>query len=369
MSLRPRPEIESLETCPHGGLDYAELRRIGIAPGDILDFSVSANPFPPPPGMENILDGVAINRYPDSAATEFRLRLSARLGVAPDSILAGNGAVELIRLIALAYFGRGDRVLVLEPTFGEYRAACHISGAEVVGLRGKEEEGFASPLDEILHFIRWRRPKGVFICNPNNPTGHYRSRPEVEAILDACGDGLLVLDEVYIAFVAKSWASLGLISRGNIIILRSLTKDYALAGLRLGYAVADSEIIAVLRRVQPPWHVNAVAQRAGVIAVESQGYLEQCQREVRQAKAFLTGELARIGLTVLPSSANFFLIRTGSAAAFRAALLQYGILVRDCTSFGLPEYVRIAPRTMPECRRFVAAVEAMKDRGELSKIV
>ena len=184
-------------------------------------------------------------------------------------------------------------------------------------------------------------------------------------VLDTCGDGLLILDEAYVAFVDESWSSIDLISRGNIVIVRSMTKDYALAGLRLGYAVANEEIINALRRVRPPWNVNAVAQKAGVMALEDAGYFERCKREIIQAKQFLIGELYRIGFTLIPSSTNFFLVKVTNAQGFRTALLRHGILVRDCTSFGLPEYIRIAARTMPECQKLIATIQAMKDRGEL----
>jgi len=337
---------------------------MGLAPEDILDFSVCSNPFMPPPGVRKVFDTIAINRYPDSEATEFRECLSEKLGVAPDNILAGSGATELIRLVALTYFGSGDSVLILEPTFGEYEVACKILGAEVVGQWGREELDFAHRIEETFDLIRHQHPKGVFICNPNNPTGRYLTRQEVEMVLGACGDALLILDEAYTAFVDDSWSSLDLISRGNVVIVRSMTKDYALAGLRLGYAVSNSEIINALRRVCPPWNVNTVAQKAGIAALNDTDYLERCNREIRKAKQFLVDELSRIGFTMVPSETNFFLVKVINAKDFRTALLKRGLLVRDCTSFGLPEYVRIAARTMPECQRLIAAIEAMKGKGK-----
>jgi len=339
---------------------------MGLTPEEVLDFSVSSNPFAPPPRVKKILNSVAVTCYPDSEATELRQCLSERLGVAPANIQAGNGSIELIRLIAWAYFRRGDSVLIPEPTFGEYEVACQIVGSEAFKQWGKAEEGFAPRIEETVNLIKQRHPAGVFICNPNNPTGNYLSRQEVETILDSCEDGLLILDEAFIAFADEGWSSVNLISQGNLIIVRSMTKDYALAGLRLGYAIANQEIIDSLRKVCPPWNVNVMAQKAGVAALEDTDYLEQCKQKVRQAKQFLIGELHRIGFTSVPSKANFFLVKVGNGKRFRAALLRHGILVRDCASFGLPEYVRIAPRTIPECQKLITTIRTLKREGELN---
>lgn len=360
MSLRPRPEIENMKACLHGGPDYAELRAKGLAPEEVLDFSACCNPFMPPPAVRRILNNIALNRYPDSEATELRQCLSLKLGVAPDNILAGNGSTELIRLIALTYFRPGDPVLILKPTFGEYEVACQIVGAEIIEPGGRADDGFRLRIEETVDLIQQRRPRGVFVCNPNNPTGQYLSRQEVETISDACDDSLLILDEAYITFVDEVWSSLDLIHRDNAIILRSMTKDYALAGLRLGYALANKKIINELRRVCPPWNVNIAAQKAGAVAVRDDDFLERCNQRIRQSRRFLTNELRRMGLPPLPSSANFFLIKVGDGKAFREALFGHGILVRDCASFGLPEYVRISPRTMPECRKLIATIKEIR---------
>ena len=368
MSLRPRPEVENLEASFHGGLNQAELEAIGLKPETVLDFSVCSNPFLPPPGVSRVLDTIAVNRYPDSETTELRQCLSEKLGIAPGNIIAGSGTVELIRLIALTYFGHGDCVLVLEPTFGEYRVACQIAGAEIIDYRAGEEVHFKPGIEEIVDLVKQHHPRGVFICNPNNPTGQYLTRGEIESVLDACEDGLLILDEAYVSFAEGNWSSLDLIYRGNTVIVRSMTKDYALAGLRLGYAVGSEDIISALRRVRPPWNVNAVAQKAGIIALNDRDYLERCNADIRQAKQFLVDELHRLGFTLIPSKANFFLVKVNSAPDFRTALLRHGMVVRDCTSFGLPGYVRIAPRTMPECKKLITTIEALKGRGELDFI-
>ncbi|MDD5093055.1 MAG: histidinol-phosphate transaminase [Dehalococcoidia bacterium] len=359
MVLRPRPEIEALEICPHGGPDYAELGRLGIKPEEVLDFSVSANPFGPSPGIAQALTSVAIDRYPDSESAELKSALAESIGISAKNIIIGSGSMELIRLIALAYFGSDDDVLIIEPTFGEYEVACRIAGSKVIKHRSSAEEDFRLNLNEVAELLRSHRPKGLFLCNPNNPTGLYLTRPEVEEICSACENTLLILDEAYIAFAENPWRSQELIGRGNVIILRSMTKDYALAGLRLGYAIASAEIIRALRKVCLPWNVNAMAQSAGIMALRDSVHLQSSLEETRLIHAFLREELSQLGLSPLPSGAHFFLVRVGDAKQFRERLLRYGIMVRDCASFGLPEYVRISPRPLPDCRRLIAAIGEM----------
>ena len=151
MSLLPRPEIENLKVCPHGGINYAELSAVGIAPEAVLDFSVCTNPFMPPPGIKEMLNSVAIEKYPDCEATELRQRLSDKLGVPPDNILVGSGTTELIRLIALAYFRQGDNILILEPTYGEYEIAAQIVGAKPIKQwLSIDPEQFSSATPTIL---------------------------------------------------------------------------------------------------------------------------------------------------------------------------------------------------------------------------
>lgn len=363
MPLSPRWEVENLSPCPHGGPDYAELKEFGLAAEDVVDFSVSTNPFAAPPGVREALTSSPIALYPDSEATELRECLAQELSIAPENILAGSGSVELIRLAAQAYFGPQDLVLIFEPTFGEYEVACRLIGSGVLKQRSTAQEGFRLQVRETVDLIGRHRPKGVFLCNPNNPTGQYLAREEIERILVACEDSLLILDEAYIAFVDSAWSSLDLIQRGNVLILRSLAKSHALAGLRLGYAIAQQQIIANLRKVCPPWNVNIVAQRAGILALADKEYMRKCKVGIQHLKDFLVKELTELGLQPLPSQANFFLVEVGDAKRFRRALLERGILVRDCTSFGLPQYIRIAPRPLPDCRKLITAIKEITPLG------
>lgn len=352
----PRKGVENLEACYHGGPDYAELEALGFSPENVLDFSSNTNPFGPPAEIREILTRVDISQYPDSNATELRQALATDLGLSPSNVIVGAGSTELLRLIALAYLEQGDRAALIEPTFGEYEAACRVVGASVVKDTLSVEGGFQLRVEQIVSLIERSSPKIVFLCNPNNPTGQYLSQGEVEQILNAGHDSLIVLDEAYVPFVENPWSSVDMIDRNNLVIIRSMTKDFALTGLRLGYALAHEEIIANLKRVCPPWNVNVLALNAGMAVLGCGDYLDWCSGKLREAKRYLVQQLTERGYMILSSSANFFLMEVGDAEWFRQVLLKQGILVRDCTSFGLPRYVRIAPRTLRECETLVEAI-------------
>ncbi len=349
-----------MEICPHGGINYAELAAMGIQPEDILDFSANLNPFGPPPEVKEHLGKVDVSYYPDPEAISLRESLANSLNVGTENILAGNGSTEIIRLAMQAYLTQGNRVLIIEPTFGEYEVACQIAGAEIIRQKLSSANDFQLDMAETEELIHKHTPKVVFLCNPNNPTGRYFDRTHVERLLESAPESLIIIDEAYLTFVDYGESSIHLIESGNLLVLRSMTKGYALAGLRLGYGVASEGIISTLRCVCPPWNVNALAQEAGIIAMQPASggpdYLEHCRQELIKAKNYLIKELSELGLPPLPSEANFFLVKVGDASGFRQRLLHKGMLVRDCTSFGLPDYIRIAPRTLPECKRLIEAV-------------
>ncbi|MDO8689683.1 MAG: histidinol-phosphate transaminase, partial [Dehalococcoidia bacterium] len=320
---------------------------------------VNCNPFGPPPVVLPAAERANWERLPDSNATALRKSLSQLLGVDPACVVAGSGSVELIRFLALACFGPGDTVVVPQPTFGEYEISLRIAGATVLAPREPGLDRRDVSVESLERLLRdstgGRLTRGIFLCNPNNPTGTYLSREEVKRLLDALPDGLVILDEAYLPFVNGAWRSLDLLDRGNLVVLRSLTKDFALGGLRLGYAVGPESLMDVLRRALPPWNVNAVAQEAGVLALQDPGYPERCRPAITESRDYLMAELTALGLRVLPSRTNYFLVEMEGARNFRRDLLQEGFLVRDCNSFGLPSYIRISARTLPESRRLIEA--------------
>ncbi len=354
-TISPRPEVLNTHSVPHGAPDYEELEAWGFEPEDVLDFSVNGNPYGPPPGVREALQDVPVDRYPDGDALELRAALSEHLHVSPRNIMTGNGAAELIWLIALTFVRPGDRVLVVEPTFGEYARAAALMGAQLETWRARPEANFDVQPADVERHLRRSHPRLTFLCNPNNPTGSTVPMEIIKGWADAHPETLFIVDEAYVSFApglrasrskggvtAEASPSMSTLKAKNVLTLRSMTKDYALAGLRLGYLIADEGIVDALVRVRPPWNVNAMAQAAGVAALKQQAYVQQCVARLEEAKAQLIEDLKGLALEPLPSATHFFLIPVGDAAALRRALLARGVQVRDCTSFGLPGHIRVA---------------------------
>src|SRR2546423_1024676 len=199
-----RPHRAALPACPHGGIGDAELRALGLRRTDVLDFSASPTPLGPSPRVAEALTGLAaggdLGRYPDDGCPRLREALAAHTGCPPDQLIVANGSVEILWLLALAYLGPGDRVLVVGPTFGEYARAARIAGAAVVEWRAAEARSFRPDPDALAAAIRRTCPRLVFLCNPNNPTGVLLDRAVVTRLLAALQEGLLVVDEAYAAF-------------------------------------------------------------------------------------------------------------------------------------------------------------------------
>jgi hypothetical protein len=217
-----------------------------------LDFSVNTNPLGPAPSVLQAVRGTDWSRYPGDDEEPLRRRLAERAGVAPEQVVLGNGSAELTWLVALAALRAGDRVGIVGPTFGEYARAVRVVGATPVSVRDPREASSVRALS---------------VCNPNNPSGHYRVPEEIEHLLEEQPGRLLVLDEAYAPFVDNCWRSETLLEFGNLVILRSMTKDQALPGLRLGYLLAVREVATAVEAVRPPWNVNAGALRAGLAAL------------------------------------------------------------------------------------------------------
>jgi histidinol-phosphate aminotransferase len=359
MPIQPRPSLTSLAPVVHGGLDPLELERLGLSSEQLIDFSVSTNPLGPAPAALAAARAAELGRYPDRHNLALRRALGAEFGLPIDRLLIGNGSAELIWLLSLAYLQPGDRAFLLEPTFGEYRAAAKLLGAELTEWRASPADDFRVDATAVAAALANARPRLAFLCNPNNPTGTWLTRPELELLLGALPDGLLVVDEAYLELAGRDSPAAPLLDAPNLVLLRSMTKDYGLPGLRLGYAVSSAAVIRALGAAQPPWSVNAAAQAAGLAALGAAAHVEAGRRAAAEARAYLEPRLTALGYRCLPSTANFWLIEVPDAPTFRQTLLRAGIQVRDCSSFGLPNYIRLAARPLPECERLIGALERL----------
>lgn len=347
----------------HGGLDLAELRELGLRPDQVIDFSSNVNPLGTSKRVRQAAANADLSAYPDRDCQALREALAERLGVGVDHLLVGNGSTELIHLLARARLWAGSTCLIFEPTFGEYEAAARLSGANIHRITAHESDDFCWSPESAEQLISQLHPQLVFLCNPNNPTGLYLDRERVARMQTAIGlDGLLVLDDAYVPLSEDPWDSIRLLQAGNVAILRSMTKDHALAGIRLGYMVAQPEVVEDVRRFQPAWNVNAVALAAGLAALEDEAHIEAAREVVLTAKAYLYEQFSNIGLEFTRSPTNFLIVKVGDAREVRAELLRRGIAVRDCNSFGLPEHIRVAVRRREECEQLIIALRQVLDR-------
>lgn len=354
--LSPRPAVLDTAAASHGALDFRELERLGIDPDEVLDFSVNSNPYGPSPAVQAAMAEVPLERYPDRDSLALRRALAEQLSVSPEEIVVGNGTAELLWLLAFALLQPGDSAVVVGPTFGEYGRCASLMGAHIVNVSAQAEDNFALEPAQVARALGPLRPRLAFICNPNNPTGSILHPATIGALADAHPHTLFAVDEAYLNFVVGLPSALSL-ARPNVLVLRSMTKEYAIAGLRLGYAAGPAPLIQALARVRPAWNVNSVAQAAGLVALQDNAHLQASLTSLATAKQALLAGLESLGLAPLPSQTHYFLVDVADGAAFRRALLAHKIQVRDCASFGLPAYVRIATRLPEENARLLAAVE------------
>jgi threonine-phosphate decarboxylase len=350
----------------HGGNVFAIARSLGVPPEEILDFSANINPLGPAPGVRGTV-AAAFDRlvhYPDSDCTELREALARHHGLSPTNICAANGSTELIYL--LPRLAEGKRALVVAPPFSEYAKALTRDGWEVDYFVLASSDGFALPLDRLGEALG----KGydlLILGNPGNPTGRLYPLSEVEALYRLCRAAgcFLVLDEAFMDFCEEGSFRHFAAGRDGILVLRSLTKFYALPGLRLGYAIGSPEIIARLAMLREPWSVNTLAQVAGLASLADAGYAAATLKLVAAERAHLAAGLAAIpGLHPFPAAANYILVECVPAresGELAERLLAERILIRCCGSFaGLDHrFLRVAVRTREENDRLLAALAAV----------
>ena len=341
----------------HGALNYAELRRLEIDPESVLDFSSNVNPYGPSPRVREALAKAAIDRYPDRDCLALREVIGRRLAVEASQVLVGNGTSELLWLTAFAWLAAGDTALVVDATYGEYARVGRLMGGMVKTV--PESPNIASPISaaEVAAALSERPPVLCFVCNPNNPTGRLWPANDILSWADRFHETLFVVDEAYLDFVPEA-ESLTTAGRSNVLVLRSLTKAHALAGLRVGYAVGPAKVIEILRGVRPPWNVSGPAQAAAIAALEDDEHLTSTLKLLRLARDELLSGLRSQGLVPCASATHFFLLPVVDGPQLRDHLLTSGIQVRDCASLGSWQHIRIGTRLPEENQRLLTALRS-----------
>jgi histidinol-phosphate aminotransferase len=311
----------------------------------LVRLSANENPLGPSPAVVAAIEREAerVHLYPDGGSNALRDALGRRLGVAPDQIVVGNGADELIALIAWAAFDPGDEVVIPQPSFEPYTSGVLLTGATV---QASPLAGYDTDLDDMRRRVT-AKTKAIFLCSPHNPATTIIRQHPLERFLDSLGDDppLVILDEAYRDFVDDPDYPDGvsLLARyPRLLVLRTFSKVAGLAGLRVGYAIGGIDAVTRLNRVRAPYNVNRLGQVAALAAVDDLGHWEKSRAYVLTERAYLSAELARRGYRFPPSHANFLLVDVKEATTVRQRLLAAGILVRDGAALGFPGHLRIS---------------------------
>jgi histidinol-phosphate aminotransferase len=300
----------------------------------------------------------SLHRYPDGRGHDLTVKLSSRLGFSPDHFVLGNGSDDLIGMLTRALLQPGDEAIIPTPSFLMYDIDVRSAGAIPVRVPLRS---LAICANDLLEKVT-SRTRMIFICNPNNPTGTVMSQNDFEAFLNALPpDIVVVVDEAYMEFVRDPGCvnSMEFIHGDRpVVSLRTFSKAYGLAGLRIGYGVMAPELAGILHRIRQPFNASLLAQAGAVAALEDEAFLIKTVQTVHEGLDYLYAELDRIGVRYFPSEANFFLIDAGQDADMVFEnMLKQGVIVRSMSSYGYPEYIRVNTGLAEENKRLVQALE------------
>ena len=340
-------------------------REFGLDPAQIVKLASNENPLGMPESARLAIVAATahLGRYPDPAGFELKQALSARWSVPQNWLTLGNGSNDILELVASALLEPGSSVVYAQHAFVVYRLATQARGARHLVVPAKD---FGHDLSAMLEAIDGTT-RVVFIANPNNPTGTYLPNAQLEAFLEAVAQRhgtrvTVVLDEAYNEFLEPEQRvdSVGLVKRyANLLVSRSFSKAYGLAGLRVGYAIAQPTLTDLMNRVRQPFNVNSLAQAAAIAALQDIEFLAKSFTVNSEGKAQLQQGFAKLGLTFVPSYANFVLVKVGDAARVNLELLKRGVIVRPVAGDGLPEWLRVSIGLPHENQKFLEALAAV----------
>ncbi len=356
MAIRISPDIAGITPYSPGKPIEEVERELGITGS--IKLASNENPRGPSPKALAVLNEAAktLHRYPDGGGHYLRQALADQWKVAPDQIILGNGSDEVITLLTKAFLEPGDEAIMADPSFVVYKIDVAAAHAKPVLVPLKE---YRHDLPALAKAVT-AKTRMVFVCNPNNPTGTYVTAAEVTAFMQAIPpDVIVVFDEAYYEYVTATDYpdTLAILKAGrHVVLLRTFSKIYGLAGLRIGYGLTTAEIVQHLHRVRPPFNTNSLAQKAALAALSDEEHVRESRRLNAEGMAFLSERLAAMGLTVVPSQANFlyFDVKQDGKVAFEA-LLRRGVIVRHLGG----TFLRVTVGLPHENDRFIAALQAV----------
>lgn len=333
-------------------------RELGLK--EVIKMASNECPYGPAPSVLRVIirEAKDVNRYPDGNCFYLRRELAKKLKVAPEQLIFGNGSDDIILMALRVFVGPGDEVLVARPSFLMYEISALSLGASPVSVPLKD---FQYDLDGMRRRIT-SRTKIIFIGNPDNPAGTYIPGKKLRAFVEAVPRDILVfIDEAYYEFavVNKDYPNtLAWIKEfPNIIITRTFSKMYGLAGLRIGYGVAQAEVVDLLNRVREPFNVNSLAQAAALVCLKDPAYYRRIGRELERERKKLYTAFAKMDLSFVPSATNFILIdvrRNGTEVS--RALMRQGVIVRDMSAWGLERFIRVTIGSVKENQKLIKAL-------------
>jgi histidinol-phosphate aminotransferase len=339
-------------------------RELSLDPATIVKLASNENPRGPGARAREAIAAAAadMTRYPDGNGFALKAALSHRLGVSADQIVLGNGSNDILELVAQAFLRPGDDAMYAQHAFAVYPLATQARGARGIEVPARD---YGHDLPAMLRAIT-AKTRVVFVANPNNPTGTWLPPAEVERfVAEVPHQVLVVLDEAYNEYLDPGQCAdtVGWVARyPNLIVSRTFSKAYGLAGLRVGYGAMDAAVADMLNRVRQPFNVNSFAQAAALAALDDRDYLVQSRELNRQGLAQLYRGLDALRVRYLPSHANFVLVEVGDGAKVNQGLLQRGVIVRPVGGYGLPQWLRVTVGLPAENERFLTALAAVLGR-------
>jgi histidinol-phosphate aminotransferase len=362
------PALKNLPVYQPGRPITEVARELGLDPANIIKMASNENSMGPSPlavkAMQEAL--TSMNQYPDGNAFYLKQRLSKKMGVPVNQLAVGNGSNELLELIGHAVLSPGDEVVASQYSFAVYPIVAQLFGARFITVSARH---FGHDLPAMLKAVT-PQTKILFVANPNNPTGTMASRAELlQLIHEAPSHVLVVMDEAYIDFPDDAPDLIPYVRSGqhpNLLLCRTFSKIYGLAGLRVGFAMGHPEMIAALDKVRQPFNTNGIGQIGALAALDDTAHLEKTRINNKAGLAFFEKTFKRLNLEYVPSFANFILVKVGDGQKLSAELQKLGVITRPVNNYQLPEWLRITVGTVTENERCAAALEKVLRRSQES---